>query len=57
MPKLVIILFIVGLYFTCLCGQVEEALYVKKIGTENGLPSSVVYYVFEDSKGFYTKTP
>ncbi|CAA6809735.1 MAG: Unknown protein [uncultured Aureispira sp.] len=52
MPKLVIILFIVGLYSTCLSGQVKEALYVKKIGTENGLPSSVVYYVFEDSKGF-----
>jgi ligand-binding sensor domain-containing protein len=55
MYRLFIILFILSLrsiYSCCLYGQEKEALYVKKIDTKNGLPSSIVYYMFEDSKGF-----
>ena len=55
MYRLFIILFIGSLsfiYSCCIYGQEYEELYVKKIDTKNGLPSSIVYYLFEDSKGF-----
>lgn len=41
-----------SIYSESIHGQEREALHVKKIDTKNGLPSSVVYYLFEDSKGF-----
>jgi ligand-binding sensor domain-containing protein len=47
-----LILFILSTYFCFVYGQEKEELYVKQIDTRNGLPSSVIYYLFEDSKGF-----
>lgn len=41
-----------SIYFCLVYAQLKEELYVKKIDTKNGLPSSIVYYTFEDSKGF-----
>jgi hypothetical protein len=55
MYRLLIILLIGSVsivYPDFIYGQEREVLYVKKIDTKNGLPSSVVYYLFEDSKGF-----
>lgn len=55
MYKLLIFLYVVSINFVCSCfiyGQERGLLYVKKLSTEHGLPSSVVYYQFEDSKGF-----
>jgi ligand-binding sensor domain-containing protein len=53
MYRLSIILLIISSIHSCfIYGQEKEELYVKRIDTENGLPSSVVYYMFEDSNGF-----
>lgn len=47
---LFILWYIIGI--SSLFGQGETKLYAKEIGTKNGLPSSTVYYLMEDSKGF-----
>lgn len=48
-------MFLIVLCFTYvppLKGQNKPKLYAQKIDTKNGLPSSTVYYLMEDSKGF-----